>query len=78
MGQVFGQGFDSPHLHQQVIESQRCDSFLLPLWLFNEYYFSIFGHVGSDTNPSMMIILTCIDIHDRIHIENNRYFRKEE
>ena len=33
--------------------------------------------MGSDTNPSMMIILTCIDIHDKIHIENNRYYKKE-
>lgn len=32
---LFGQGFDSPHLHQQVIESQRCDSF------FNGSYHSI-------------------------------------
>ena len=78
MGQAFWTGVRLPSSPPASDGSQRCDPFLLPLWLFNEYYFSIFGHVGSDTNPSMMNILTCIDVHDKIQIENNRYSRKEE
>ena len=38
---LFGQGFDSPHLHQQVIESQRCDSFFIGLKSGHDGNFSV-------------------------------------
>lgn len=76
MGQAFWTGVRLPSSPPASDRIAAMRFFFLPLWLFNEYYFSIFGHVGSDTHPSMTIILTCIDIHDRIYIENNRYYKR--
>lgn len=58
--------------------SQRCDPFLSPLWFFDGCHFRMFRNIRSDTYPPVMIILTCIDIHDRLCIDDNRYLEKEE
>lgn len=103
---LFGQGFDSPHLHQQVIESQRCDSFFCfiweermarGIWIANKKreVKAFFTYEEAEARRARMkavddpadgsgpicgsnsfFILTLIDIHDIIQIENIRYYKR--
>lgn len=102
---LFGQGFDSPHLHQQVMD--RSDAILFLFYMgrtdgegdldrkeearskgvfyirrsqgktrTDEGRGRSDGWVRHDLRICHLFILTLIDIHDTIQIENIRYYKR--